>query len=209
MKRTATLVTAAALLAGLGVAISQGGGAKGAAGAAGQGDAARGAKAWADNCASCHNMRSVRELSDHQWAVAGAHMRVRANIPGDIARDIIAFLQASNSAAIPAAAATTTEGAGAALALAAGDPARGSQIYQETCVACHGENGKGALDGVPDLTAPGGRLSKPDDVLLRHIIDGFQSPGSPMPMPAKGGNPDLTDQDMANVLAYMRTAFKR
>lgn len=57
---------------------------------------ARGAKAWANNCARCHNMRSAQDNSDEEWHVDVTHMRVRANIPGDVARDIKAFLQASN-----------------------------------------------------------------------------------------------------------------
>lgn len=57
---------------------------------------ARGAKAWSQNCGRCHNFRAAKELNDQEWAVSVTHMRVRANIPGDVAKDIIAFLQASN-----------------------------------------------------------------------------------------------------------------
>ncbi len=57
---------------------------------------ARGAKAWAANCARCHNMRSPKELTDEEWAISVTHMRVRANLPGNVADDIIAFLKASN-----------------------------------------------------------------------------------------------------------------
>ncbi len=57
---------------------------------------ARGAKAWAKNCARCHNMRNAQDNTDEEWHVDVLHMRVRANIPGDVARDIKAFLQASN-----------------------------------------------------------------------------------------------------------------
>jgi len=57
---------------------------------------ARGAKAWAKTCARCHNMKSAQDNSDEEWHVDVTHMRVRANIPGDVARDIKAFLQASN-----------------------------------------------------------------------------------------------------------------
>jgi len=57
---------------------------------------ARGAKAWAKNCARCHNMKSAQDNSDEEWHVDVTHMRVRANIPGDVARDIEAFLKASN-----------------------------------------------------------------------------------------------------------------
>ncbi|MBX9896784.1 MAG: cytochrome c [Qipengyuania sp.] len=168
----------------------------------------RGAKAWAENCGVCHNLRSPDEFGDVQAEVAVAHMRVRARLPGDVARDILAFLQASNgrqaAAIAPAAPPTSSTVASAG---AVGDPVRGAQIYQETCVACHGPNGKGALDGVPDLTDPAGRLAQADEVVLRHMIDGLQSPGSPMPMPPKGGNPDLSDQDMRDVLAHLRKDF--
>lgn len=57
---------------------------------------ARGAKAWAKNCARCHNMRNAQDNSDEEWHVDVIHMRVRANIPGNVARDIAAFLRASN-----------------------------------------------------------------------------------------------------------------
>ena len=56
----------------------------------------RGAKAWAENCARCHNLRDPKELEDYEWDVTVSHMRVRANLPGDVARDIAAFLKASN-----------------------------------------------------------------------------------------------------------------
>lgn len=168
----------------------------------------RGAKAWAENCGACHNARSPGDLADAQTSVAVAHMRVRARLPGDVARDILVFLQASNDRQVAATAlAAPATSSTVAPAGAVGNPARGGQVYQETCVACHGANGKGALDGVPDLTDPAGRFAQPDDVLLRHIIEGFQSPGSPMPMPPKGGNPDLSDQDMRDILAHMRKEF--
>lgn len=57
---------------------------------------ARGAKAWADNCGRCHNVRSPKEFSDKNWSLIVTHMRVRANISGDTAKDIEAFLKASN-----------------------------------------------------------------------------------------------------------------
>lgn len=57
---------------------------------------ARGAKAWSENCGRCHNVRAASELNDEEWKVSVTHMRVRANIPGDVAKDIIVFLQATN-----------------------------------------------------------------------------------------------------------------
>ncbi len=60
------------------------------------GDPGHGVKLWADNCARCHNMRDPREFRDDQWHVIVSHMRVRAGLTGQDARDIRAFLQASN-----------------------------------------------------------------------------------------------------------------
>lgn len=88
------------------------------------------------------------------------------------------------------------------------DPGNGKQVYNQTCIACHGPDGTGAMGTVPDLTGPDGRLTKPEDVLLKHIREGFQSPGSPMAMPAKGGNPSLTEKDLEDVLAYMLEQFQ-
>ncbi|MDP1862549.1 MAG: cytochrome c [Thiobacillus sp.] len=57
---------------------------------------ARGAKAWANNCASCHNLRPASDLRDDQWRVVVAHMRIRADLTGQEARDVLKFLQESN-----------------------------------------------------------------------------------------------------------------
>ena len=57
---------------------------------------ARGAQTWANTCAGCHNMRDPKELRDDQWRVAVAHMRVRAGLTGQEARDVLVFLQGSN-----------------------------------------------------------------------------------------------------------------
>lgn len=57
---------------------------------------ARGAKAWANTCARCHNVRAPKEFGDASWDTIVAHMRVVGPIPGQDARDIAAFLKASN-----------------------------------------------------------------------------------------------------------------
>jgi len=56
----------------------------------------RGAKAWADNCGRCHNIRNPKDFRDDQWKVIVSHMRVRAGLTGQDARDILKFLQGSN-----------------------------------------------------------------------------------------------------------------
>jgi mono/diheme cytochrome c family protein len=56
----------------------------------------RGAKAWAENCSRCHNMRAPDEFRDDQWRPIVYHMRVRAGLTGQETRDILKFLQATN-----------------------------------------------------------------------------------------------------------------
>lgn len=85
----------------------------------------------------------------------------------------------------------------------------GKEIYQGTCAACHGADGKGALPGVPDMTSAKTPLKNSDAVMMRRIRDGYQGPGSPMAMPASGGNPSLTDADLKAVLMYMHTSFHK
>lgn len=58
---------------------------------------ARGAKSWVQTCGRCHNIRAPKELTDEEWEVSATHMRVRGNLPGDMVRDIIVFLKASNN----------------------------------------------------------------------------------------------------------------
>ncbi len=90
-----------------------------------------------------------------------------------------------------------------------GDAENGKTVYGETCVFCHGAKGKGEIPGVPDLTRKKGPLAKSDMELFHNIADGFESPGSAMAMPARGGNPDLSDDDVHDVVAYLREAFQK
>jgi mono/diheme cytochrome c family protein len=156
------------------------------------GDINRGAQQWANNCGRCHNIRDPKEFRDDLWAPVLLHMRVRAGLTGQQTRDITAFLQSSNFLPPTLAAATVSSGLS------------GQEIYSTTCIACHGADGKGAFPGVPDFKE---RLSQSDDILIQHITEGFQTPGSPMAMPARGGNPDYTDQDLRETLSYIRKNF--
>lgn len=57
---------------------------------------AKGAKAWADHCGRCHNIRGPEEFTDDIWDVSVNHMRVRANLPAEVIPDIKAFLKSGN-----------------------------------------------------------------------------------------------------------------
>lgn len=61
-----------------------------------EGDFARGAQAWTENCVRCHNVRDPREFRDDQWKPIVYHMRVRAGLTGQDTRDILQFLIESN-----------------------------------------------------------------------------------------------------------------
>ena len=62
-----------------------------------KGNFANGAKTWAENCTRCHNVRDPKELRDDQWITTVYHMRVRAGLTGQEARDIVTFMQMSNN----------------------------------------------------------------------------------------------------------------
>ncbi len=103
-------------------------------------DPARGAKLYSANCGRCHNLRAATELGDLEWAIVVTHMRVTAGLPGDQARDIEAFLQASNTPSRPP--------------LHAGPKAAersGRELVGEYgCQGCHVIGGTGGTIG-PDL----------------------------------------------------------
>jgi mono/diheme cytochrome c family protein len=163
------------------------------------GNVSHGSVTWSQNCARCHEMRSPTEFRDDLWKPIVTHMRIRAGLTGQQQRDVLAFLQASNHPFATQPPITGDNAPGTGLS--------GKQIYDQTCVACHGADGTGGMPGVPDFTNPAGALSKSDDVLMQNILGGFQSPGSPMAMPAKGGNPDLNAADASAVLDYLRGSF--
>jgi len=85
----------------------------------------------------------------------------------------------------------------------------GREKYEETCIACHGAKGKPTIPGIPDLSSRKGPLNKPNGKLLKGIIDGIDRPGADLAMPPMGGNPDLTEADVRDILSYMRKTFKR
>jgi len=55
-----------------------------------------GSQLWGENCGRCHNFRPPQYYSDAQWDLIVHHMRLRAHLTGDEAREITKFLQSSN-----------------------------------------------------------------------------------------------------------------
>jgi len=87
------------------------------------------------------------------------------------------------------------------------DTKLGKALYSQTCIACHGANGQGALPGVGKFKSADGSLTKSDAELAKSIKEGLVSPGAALSMPAKGGNPSLTDADIRALISYLRDEF--
>lgn len=160
-----------------------------------------GAKSWADNCSRCHNMRDPQDLRDDQWITTVFHMRMRAGLTGQQTRDILTFLQASNNRV------KEVDVVPQQVDFVPATNLSGEDIYDQTCIACHGANGKGTVPGAPDFTKSNGPLAQSDEVLLQRVTEGFMSKGSPMAMPPKGGNSSLTENDIRAVLQHMKKTF--
>jgi cytochrome c5 len=72
----------------------------------------------------------------------------------------------------------------------------GQAVYTATCVACHGTGAAGAPK-VGDAGAWSARIAQGYDTLVQHAVQGIRA------MPAKGGNPDLDDVEVARAVVYM------
>jgi mono/diheme cytochrome c family protein len=93
-----------------------------------------------------------------------------------------------------------------------GDAAAGKEHYDSLCIACHGPTGEGIEGlGKPFTTSEFVR-ERSDEELLAFVKTGRPS-GDPLnttgvDMPPKGGNPALTDDDILDIVAYVRTLQK-
>ena len=76
----------------------------------------------------------------------------------------------------------------------------GKKIYNGMCVACHGAGVAGA-PRVGDKGAWAERIDKGASTLYANAINGVQ--GSSGVMPAKGGNPALSDDEIKAAVDYM------
>jgi mono/diheme cytochrome c family protein len=89
-----------------------------------------------------------------------------------------------------------------------GDPNRGGTLYGQNCATCHGANLEGGIGAVlnPIDKLPGVANSLDPAFLIQIITNGRQpQAGDPksIAMPPKGGNPNLADQDIKDMAAYI------
>ena len=106
---------------------------------------------------------------------------------------------AGSTGAAAQAAASAAAAAAAAAQVAYGGTLDGSVIYQNLCAGCH-TSGAG---GAPTLDHAhwDGRIAQGRETLYRHSIEGFT--GAAGVMPAKGGNPALTDEQVQATVDWM------
>jgi cytochrome c5 len=76
-------------------------------------------------------------------------------------------------------------------------PRPAQEVYGSVCAACH-DTGAAGAPKVSDAGEWENRLNEKGlETLVLHSINGFQG------MPARGGNPGLTDDEMSAVVVYM------
>ena len=90
-----------------------------------------------------------------------------------------------------------------------GDPAAGKEQFDMICFACHGPGGEGIEGLGKPFTTSEFLREKSDEEMVEFIKVGRPS-GDPLnttgiDMPPKGGNPALTDDQIVDIIAYVRT----
>ena len=94
----------------------------------------------------------------------------------------------------------------------AGDPKKGERIFANNCAACHGKNAEGVAGLGVALRDNAFVKGKTDAELLEFLKVGRPADHpenrTRVAMPPRGGNPALTDRDLLDVIAFLRTLQK-
>lgn len=112
----------------------------------------------------------------------------------------------------PAAPAEQAAPAAQVAAESAGNAENGKAVFATTCAACHGPAGEGVQGLGKDMTTSEFIAGLSDEELVAFIKEGRRI-GDPLnttgvDMPPKGGNPALTDEQLLDIIAFMRTIHK-
>lgn len=87
-----------------------------------------------------------------------------------------------------------------------GDPEKGRQLFTSAgCTSCHGANLEGGVGPRlnPIVKLPDTNNPLDPTYLIDTITNGKSGVGGFGPMPPKGGNPSLTDQDVRDLAAFI------
>ncbi|NBS92515.1 MAG: cytochrome c5 family protein [Betaproteobacteria bacterium] len=82
----------------------------------------------------------------------------------------------------------------------AGGAVDGAKVYNGLCAGCHAIGAANAPKA-GDKSAWGPRIAKGKDTLYSHALNGFQ--GTAGVMPARGGNPKLTDDEVKAAVDHL------
>ena len=132
------------------------------------------------------NQREVQRAGDRITPVAAVYA-------GDTGR---AAMEAAKAAADKAAASQ----------VAYGGTTDGKAIFDHLCTTCHSTGATGAPK-VTDKSAWAPRIKEGIATLVKHAIDGYTGPDGNH-MPAKGGNPALTDAQVEATVKWMVSQVK-
>ncbi len=78
----------------------------------------------------------------------------------------------------------------------------GRKVWGDNCSNCHGGNKATGAPKITSTRAWGPRVEKGIGVLIEHALTGFVGPKY-TEMPARGANPELTDREVAQAVAFM------
>ena len=126
-------------------------------------------------------------LTDDEVARAIAYMANQSG--GNFDAPAVAAGDAASDAAAPA-----TDGA---------KVADGKAVFDSLCMACH--NANSAIPFAPKITHNAdwtASLKQGKDTLFKHAIEGYTGPDGGI-MPAKGGNANLSDEEVKAAVVYM------
>ena len=87
--------------------------------------------------------------------------------------------------------------------------AEGEALFQQTCFACHGSDGKGLPNLGKGLTTSEFVQSLTDAELLAYVLEGRAADDPPnttgVAMPPKGGFSFLTEDNISSIIAFVRS----
>ncbi len=90
-----------------------------------------------------------------------------------------------------------------------GDAANGETLYLNTCAACHGADALG-IEGLGKQLAGSDFVASTSEADLYTLIVEGRASDHPdnitgVAMPPKGGNPSLSDESVADIIAYLKS----
>jgi len=118
----------------------------------------------------------------------------------------------SAPAVTPVADAAPVVAAAPVVQTAAGDAEQGKALYATTCAACHGPNAEGVKGLGKDMTTSQfiADLSDADLLTFIKLGRGMDDPlnTTGVAMPPKGGNPAISDEQLTDIISFMRSIHK-